>query len=121
MSYEGKPTQRSSTQQSLVTDADATVRRELPSVAGAALTVPKAGADDAWRTLPKEQGVARFWLDGRFKASADEAGGTAWKVGGGVAQIGARPPGPPDTTARASRSPSWTPVSTPSTRTSPRW
>ncbi|MEU9407420.1 S8 family peptidase [Streptomyces sp. NPDC048281] len=101
VSYEGKPAQRSSTQRSLVTDADATVRRELPSVAGAALTVPKAGADDAWRTLTKEQGVARVWLDGRFKASADEDGGTAdgtagatadgtaEDTGSGVAQIGA--------------------------------
>ncbi|MFJ9631563.1 S8 family peptidase [Streptomyces sp. NPDC101175] len=111
VSYKGKAAQHRSTQKSLVTDADATVRRELPSVSGAALTVPKAGADDAWRTLTKEQGVARVWLDGRFKASADAdedgrtAGGTAdgtadgttggttggpsEDTGSGVAQIGA--------------------------------
>ena len=87
VSYEGKPAQRRSTQKSLV--ADATVRRELPSVAGAALTVPKAGADDMWQALTEEQGVARVWLDGRFKAPADEAGGKAGEVSGGVAQIGA--------------------------------
>ncbi|MEU4173189.1 S8 family peptidase [Streptomyces sp. NPDC026665] len=89
VSYQGKAAQHRSTQKSLVTDADATVRRELPSVAGAALTVPKAGVGDAWRTLTKEQAVARVWLDGRFKASADEDGGTAGEVGGGIAQIGA--------------------------------
>ncbi|WP_340377398.1 S8 family peptidase [Streptomyces sp. SS7] len=93
VSYEGKSAQRRSTQKSLVAHADATVRRELPSVAGAAITVPKAGADDMWQALTEEQGVARVWLDGRFKAPADvdgaksgEAGGEA---GGGVAQIGA--------------------------------
>jgi subtilisin family serine protease len=88
VSYEGKSAQRRSTQKSLVADADATVRRELPSVAGAAITVPKAGADDMWQALTEEQGVARVWLDGRFKASADEDG-AAGEAGGGVAQIGA--------------------------------
>nr|WSZ11910.1 S8 family peptidase [Streptomyces canus] len=89
VSYEGESAQRRSTQKSLVADADATVRRELPSVAGAAITVPKAGADDLWRALTGEQGVARVWLDGRFKASADEDGAKAREAGGGVAQIGA--------------------------------
>ncbi|MFF7175184.1 S8 family peptidase [Streptomyces pseudovenezuelae] len=97
VSYEGKSAQRRSTQKSLVADADATVRRELPSVAGAAITVPKAGADDMWQALTEEQGVARVWLDGRFKAPADEdvaksgeADGEAGvEAGGGVAQIGA--------------------------------
>ncbi|MFF5496126.1 S8 family peptidase [Streptomyces aquilus] len=89
VSYEGKPAQRRSTQKSLVADADATVRRELPSVAGAAITVPKAGADDMWRALTEERGVARVWLDGRFKAPADEDGANAGESGGGVAQIGA--------------------------------
>ncbi|MGC0401796.1 subtilisin family serine protease [Streptomyces sp. SAI-126] len=88
VSYEGKSAQRRSTQKSLVADADATVRRELPSVAGAAITVPKAGADDMWQALTEEQAVARVWLDGRFKASADEDG-AAGEAGGGVAQIGA--------------------------------
>lgn len=88
VSYEGKSAQRRSTQKSLVADADATVRRGLPSVAGAAITVPKAGADDMWQALTEEQAVARVWLDGRFKASADEDGAAA-EAGGGVAQIGA--------------------------------
>ncbi|WP_030320356.1 S8 family peptidase [Streptomyces sp. NRRL B-3229] len=93
VSYEGKPAQRRSTQKSLVADADATVRRELPSVAGAAITVPKAGADDLWQALTEEQGVARVWLDGRFKAPAEEDGAksreAAGEAGSGVAQIGA--------------------------------
>ncbi|ALV35161.1 S8 family peptidase [Streptomyces sp. CdTB01] len=89
VSYEGKSAQRRSTQKSLVADADATVRRELPSVAGAAITVPKAGADDMWQALTEEQGVARVWLDGRFKAQADEDDAKAGEVGGNVAQIGA--------------------------------
>ncbi|MDI5912623.1 S8 family peptidase, partial [Streptomyces sp. 12257] len=89
VSYEGKSAQRRSTQKSLVADADATVSRELPSVAGAAITVPKAGADDMWQALTEEQGVARVWLDGRFKAQADEDGAKAGEAGGGVAQIGA--------------------------------
>ncbi|MFD8304433.1 S8 family peptidase [Streptomyces sp. NPDC059690] len=89
VSYEGKSAQRRSTQRSLVADADATVRRELPSVAGAAITVPKAGADDMWQALTEEQGVARVWLDGRFKAPADEDGAKAGEAGGNVAQIGA--------------------------------
>lgn len=89
VSYEGKSAQRTSTQKSLVADADATVRRELPSVAGAAITVPKAGADDMWQALTEGKGVARVWLDGRFKASADEDGAKAGEAGGGVAQIGA--------------------------------
>ncbi|MEU1182330.1 S8 family peptidase [Streptomyces sp. NPDC005820] len=98
VSYEGKPAQRRSTQKSLVADADATVRRELPSVAGAALTVPKAGADDAWRALTAEQGVARVWLDGRFKARAGEGGAdeteetddaAGGEAGDGVGRIGA--------------------------------
>ncbi|MFG2130854.1 S8 family peptidase [Streptomyces sp. NPDC048751] len=89
VSYEGKSAQRRSTQKSLVADADATVRRELRSVAGAAITVPKAGADDMWQALTEEQGVARVWLDGRFKAPADEDGAKAGEAGGGVAQIGA--------------------------------
>ncbi|MFF4113653.1 S8 family peptidase [Streptomyces sp. NPDC001714] len=89
VSYEGKSAQRRSTQKSLVAEADATVRRELPSVAGAAITVPKAGADDMWQALTEEQGVARVWLDGRFKAPADEDGAKAEELGGGVAQIGA--------------------------------
>ncbi|MFI8232052.1 S8 family peptidase [Streptomyces sp. NPDC085900] len=88
VSYEGKSAQRRSTQKSLVADADATVSRELPSVAGAAITVPKAGADDMWQALTEEQGVARVWLDGRFKAPADEDGAKAGEAGG-VAQIGA--------------------------------
>ncbi|MGW2637375.1 S8 family peptidase [Streptomyces sp. NPDC001348] len=89
VSYEGKSAQRRSTQKSLLADADATVRRELPSVAGAAITVPKAGADDMWQALTEGKGVARVWLDGRFKASADEDGAKAGEAGGGVAQIGA--------------------------------
>ncbi|MFJ7043710.1 S8 family peptidase [Streptomyces sp. NPDC101112] len=89
VSYEGKSAQRRSTQKSLVADADATVRRELPSVAGAAITVPKAGADDMWQALTEEQGVARVWLDGRFKAPGDQDGAKVGEVGGGVAQIGA--------------------------------
>ncbi|MER8005891.1 S8 family peptidase [Streptomyces sp. NPDC094149] len=89
VSYEGKSAQRRSTQKSLVADADATVSRELPSVAGAAITVPKAGADDMWQALTEEQGVARVWLDGRFKAPADEGGAKSGEAGGGVAQIGA--------------------------------
>ncbi|MFF7265870.1 S8 family serine peptidase [Streptomyces sp. NPDC008159] len=89
VSYEGTSAQRGSTQKSLVTDADATVRRELPSVAGAAITVPKAGADDMWQSLTEEQGVARVWLDGRFKAPADMDGARAVEAGGGVTQIGA--------------------------------
>ncbi|WP_458244335.1 S8 family peptidase [Streptomyces sp. MAI_2237] len=93
VSYEGPSAQRRSTQKSLVADADATVRRELPSVAGAAITVPKAGTDDMWQALTEEQGVARVWLDGRFKAPADEdgakSGEAAGEAGGGVAQIGA--------------------------------
>ncbi|MGW3095628.1 S8 family peptidase [Streptomyces sp. NPDC001102] len=89
VSYEGKSAQRRSTQKSLVADADATVRRELPSVAGAAITVPKAGADDIWQALTEGKGVARVWLDGRFKAQADEEGAKSGEAGGGVAQIGA--------------------------------
>ncbi|MET9845646.1 S8 family peptidase [Streptomyces ossamyceticus] len=89
VSYEGKPAQRRSTQKSLVADADATVRRELPSVGGAAITVPKAGADDMWQALTEEQGVARVWLDGRFKAPTDIDGARAGEAGSGVAQIGA--------------------------------
>ncbi|MFF7643594.1 S8 family serine peptidase [Streptomyces canus] len=89
VSYEGKSAQRRSTQKSLVADADATVSRELPSMAGAAITVPKAGADDMWQALTEEQGVARVWLDGRFKAPADQDGAKAGEAGGGVAQIGA--------------------------------
>ncbi|MEU9390495.1 S8 family peptidase [Streptomyces sp. NPDC048324] len=89
VSYEGKSAQRRSTQKSLVTDADATVRRELPSVAGAAITVPKAGADDMWQALIEGKGVARVWLDGRFKAQADEDDAKSGEAGGGVAQIGA--------------------------------
>ncbi|MFJ9726148.1 S8 family peptidase [Streptomyces sp. NPDC101209] len=89
VSYEGKSAQRISTQKSLVAAADATVRRELPSVAGAAITVPKAGADDMWQALTGRKGVARVWLDGRFKAPADEHGAKAREAGGGVAQIGA--------------------------------
>ncbi|MFD8235176.1 S8 family peptidase [Streptomyces sp. NPDC059696] len=89
VSYEGTSAQRRSTQKALVADADATVRRELPSVAGAAITVPKAGADDMWQALTEEQSVARVWLDGRFKAPADEDGANAGELGGGVAQIGA--------------------------------
>ncbi|MCG0289119.1 S8 family peptidase [Streptomyces sp. PSAA01] len=89
VSYEGKSAQRRSTQKSLVADADATVSRELPSVAGAAITVPKAGADDMWQALTEEQGVARVWLDGRFKAPADQDGAKAGEAGGGVVQIGA--------------------------------
>ncbi|MFF4017905.1 S8 family peptidase [Streptomyces sp. NPDC001843] len=89
VSYEGKSAQRRSTQKSLVADADATVRRELPSVAGAAITVPKAGADDMWQALTEGKGVARVWLDGRFRAPADEDGAKAGEAGGGVAQIGA--------------------------------
>ncbi|MFF3740781.1 S8 family peptidase [Streptomyces sp. NPDC002566] len=89
VSYEGKSAQRRSTQKSLVADADATVRRELPSVAGAAITVPKTRADDMWQALTEEQGVARVWLDGRFKAPADEDGANAGELGSGVAQIGA--------------------------------
>ncbi|MEV3968151.1 S8 family peptidase [Streptomyces sp. NPDC050698] len=89
VSYEGKSAQRRSTQKSLVADADATVRRELPSVAGAAITVPRAGADDMWQALTEEQAVARVWLDGRFKAPADEVDANAGELVGGVAQIGA--------------------------------
>ncbi|MGW2716145.1 S8 family peptidase [Streptomyces sp. NPDC001492] len=89
VSYEGTSAQHRSTQKSLVADADATVRRELPSVAGAAITVPKAGADDMWQALTEGKGVARVWLDGRFKAPADEDGARAGEAGGGVAQIGA--------------------------------
>jgi len=89
VSYEGKSAQRRSTQKSLVADADATVRRELPSVAGAAITVPKAGADHMWQALTEQQGVARVWLDGRFKAPADEHGAKDGELGSGVAQIGA--------------------------------
>ncbi|MGW3136503.1 S8 family peptidase [Streptomyces sp. NPDC001139] len=89
VSYEGRSAQRRSTQKALVADADATVRRELPSVAGAAITVPKAGADDMWQALTEGKGVARVWLDGRFKAPADEDDAKAGEVGGNVAQIGA--------------------------------
>ncbi|MDH6550651.1 S8 family peptidase [Streptomyces sp. SAI-041] len=89
VSYEGKSDRRRSTQKALVADADATVRRELPSVAGAAITVPKAGADDMWQVLTEERGVARVWLDGRFRAPTDEDGANAVELGGGVAQIGA--------------------------------
>ncbi|MFJ6391287.1 S8 family serine peptidase [Streptomyces sp. NPDC091972] len=89
VSYEGRSAQRRSTQKSLVADADVTVRRELPSVAGAAITVPKAGAVDMWQALTAERGVARVWLDGRFKAPVDEDGANAGELGGGVAQIGA--------------------------------
>ncbi|KUO13818.1 S8 family peptidase [Streptomyces sp. DSM 15324] len=89
VAYEGTSAQRRSTQKSLVADADATVRRELPSVAGAAITVPKAGADDMWQALTEGKGVARVWLDGRFRAPADEDGAKAGEAGGGVAQIGA--------------------------------
>lgn len=89
VSYEGRSAQRRSAQKSLVADADATVRRELPSVAGAAITVPKAGADDMWQALTEEQSVARVWLDGRFKAPADEGDANAGELGGGVTQIGA--------------------------------
>ncbi|MFC8347852.1 S8 family peptidase [Streptomyces sp. NPDC057280] len=89
VSYEGKSAQRGSTQKSLVADSDAIVRRELPSVAGAAITLPKAGADDMWQTLTEGKGVARVWLDGRFKAPADEDGANAGELGGSVTQIGA--------------------------------
>ncbi|MEV5953808.1 S8 family peptidase [Streptomyces sp. NPDC051987] len=93
VSYEGKSAQRRSTQKSLVADADATVRRELTSVAGAAITVAKSGADDMWQALTEGKGVARVWLDGRFRAPADEdgakAGEAGGEAGGDVAQIGA--------------------------------
>ncbi|MFC8359510.1 S8 family peptidase [Streptomyces griseorubiginosus] len=88
VSYEGKSDRRRTTQKSLVADTDATVRRELPSVAGAAVTVPKSGADDMWQALTEEQGVARVWLDGRFKAPTDEDGAKAGETGGGVAKAG---------------------------------
>ncbi|WP_371674059.1 S8 family peptidase [Streptomyces sp. NBC_00289] len=83
VSYDGKVARRSHTQRSLVADADVTVRRELPSVDGAALTVPKVEADDAWHALTSAAGVARVWLDGRFTARAvrPEASGNVTQIG----------------------------------------
>ncbi|MFI5682179.1 S8 family peptidase [Streptomyces cellulosae] len=84
VSYDGTGARRANTQKSLVTDADVTVRRNLPSVGGAALTVPKSEADDAWKTLTTASGVARVWLDGRFTARAVQG-----EASGNVTQIGA--------------------------------
>ncbi|MEU0205518.1 S8 family peptidase [Streptomyces canus] len=84
VSYGGKGARRRDTQKSLVADADVTVRRELPSVGGAALTVPKAEAEDAWQALTVAPGVDRVWLDGRFTARAVKA-----EASGNVTQIGA--------------------------------
>jgi subtilisin family serine protease len=84
VSYDGKGARRKETQRSLVADAHVTVRRNLPSVGGAALIVPKAQADDAWKTLTTASGVARVWLDGRFTARAVQG-----EASGNVTQIGA--------------------------------
>ncbi|MFG2455485.1 S8 family peptidase [Streptomyces sp. NPDC048523] len=84
VTYDGKGARRKETQKSLVADAHVTVRRNLPSVGGAALTVPKAQAGDAWKTLTTASGVARVWLDGRFTARAVQG-----EAGGNVTQIGA--------------------------------
>ncbi|WP_030681417.1 S8 family peptidase [Streptomyces cellulosae] len=84
VSYDGKGARRTDTQKSLVADADVTVRRELPSVSGAALTVPKAEAEDAWQVLTSTPGVARVWLDGRLAARAAQG-----EASDNVTQIGA--------------------------------
>ncbi|MFF1304497.1 S8 family peptidase [Streptomyces sp. NPDC058307] len=84
VSYDGKGARRKETQRSLVADAHVTVRRSLPSVGGAALTVPKAKAGDAWHELTSAPGVARVWLDGRFTARSVQG-----EASGNVTQIGA--------------------------------
>ncbi|WP_405477658.1 S8 family peptidase [Streptomyces canus] len=84
VTYDGTGARRRDTQKSLVADADVTVRRNLPSLGGAALTVPKSEADDAWKTLTTASGVARVWLDGRFTARAVQG-----EASGNVTQIGA--------------------------------
>ncbi|MFI8076185.1 S8 family peptidase [Streptomyces sp. NPDC086033] len=84
VTYDGTGARRANTQKSLVADADVTVRRNLPSVGGAALTVPKSEADHAWKTLTTASGVARVWLDGRFTARAVQG-----EASGNVTQIGA--------------------------------
>lgn len=84
VAYDGTGARRANTQKSLVAEADVTVRRNLPSVGGAALTVPKSEADEAWKTLTTAPGVARVWLDGRFTARAVQG-----EASGNVTQIGA--------------------------------
>ncbi|MGW0424591.1 S8 family peptidase [Streptomyces sp. NPDC003015] len=84
VSYDGTGARRRDMQKSLVADAGVTVRRNLPSLGGAALTVPKSEADDAWKTLTTAPGVAQVWLDGRFTARAVQG-----EAGGNVTQIGA--------------------------------
>ncbi len=81
-----------------LSEAGASVRRALPSVDGAALSVRKADTDDAWQALTAPggtphartaaPGIAHVWLDGRFKASA-EPKGKGKEVGRNVTQIGA--------------------------------
>lgn len=89
MSYEGKAAQRRNTQRSLLADGQGavTVRRELPSVDGAALSVRKEEAEDTWQALTSAPGVERVWLDGRFKAAAVQ--GDSDKVSDNVTRIGA--------------------------------
>ncbi|WP_328434447.1 S8 family peptidase [Streptomyces sp. NBC_00425] len=89
VSYEGKAAQRRNTQRSLLADGQGavTVRRELPSVDGAALSVRKEEAEDTWQALTSAPGVERVWLDGRFKAAAVQ--GDSDKVSDNVTRIGA--------------------------------
>jgi len=89
VSYEGKAAQRRNTQRSLLADGQGavTVRRELPSVDGAALSVRKEEAEDTWQALASAPGVERVWLDGRFKAAAVQ--GDSDKVSDNVTRIGA--------------------------------
>ncbi len=90
-----------------------TVRRALTSLNADAVQTPQDATADLWDAVTDGDrtaaGVARVWLDGVRKASLDTS----------VGQIGAPKAWQVEaTTARASRSPSWTPVWTPPTRTS---
>ncbi len=89
-----------------------TVRRALTSLNADAVQTPDEATAELWDAVTDgdrtASGVARVWLDGVRKASLDTS----------VGQIGAPKAWRPATTARASRSPSWTPVWTPPTRTS---
>ncbi|MGV9849099.1 S8 family peptidase [Streptomyces sp. NPDC003442] len=98
VSYQGKAAKKRDAAKTALSAADVTVRRELPSVGGAALSVRKADADSAWQALTATvgtghartaaPGIARVWLDGRFKGQARPKAG-AKDVSHNVTQIGA--------------------------------
>ncbi|MEW1721289.1 S8 family serine peptidase [Streptomyces sp. NPDC093109] len=77
-----------------VAEAGATVERNLPSLNGEAVSVPKDDASDVWDALTTEKselraaapGVSRVWLDGRRQVNLDKSvpqigAPTAWEAG----------------------------------------